>query len=121
MLAIRKSSHGVGEYSLAGGHLEINESFEECALRELAEEAGSDIKVTKPKFLCVTNVRKYLPKHYADIGMVAEWISGEPIRMEPEKKEDWAWYDLDKLPSPVFGPLDNYIEAYKTGRVYFEE
>jgi len=121
LLGVRKVSHGVGEYSLPGGHLEYDESFEDCALRELAEEAGTDIKVKKPKFLCVTNLRRYLPKHYVDIGMVAEWISGEPITMEPNKKEDWHWYDLDDLPSPLFGCEDNYIEAYKTGRVYFDK
>ncbi len=119
MLAKRISSHGVGEYSLPGGHLELDESFEDCALRELAEEAGNEIKVSQPKFLCLTNLRRYAPRHYVDIGMSAEWISGQPKLMEPDKKEQWDWYDLDNLPSPLFGCEDNYIEAYKTGKTYF--
>src|SRR3989344_8808484 len=70
LLGRRKGSHGEGEYALPGGHFELGESFEDCVLRELAEEAGSAIKISRPKFLCVTNLRKYAPKHYVDIGML---------------------------------------------------
>src|ERR1700744_91334 len=77
LLGRRKDSHGDGEYSLPGGHLELGESFEECVLRELAEEAGTAIKVKKAKFLCVTNMLKYAPKHYVYSGRLAEWIDGE--------------------------------------------
>jgi 8-oxo-dGTP diphosphatase len=121
LLGKRKGSHGEGEYALPGGHLELHETFEECVLRELLEETGSAIKIKKPKFLCVTNLRKYYPKHYVDIGMLAEWVSGEAGVGEPDKKEFWEWYSLDKLPSPLFGCTENYIEAYKTGKTYFEQ
>jgi 8-oxo-dGTP diphosphatase len=119
LLGRRKGSHGHGEYALPGGHLELGETFEECALRELAEEAGPDIKVKSVRFLCLTNMRRYAPKHYADIGITAEWSAGKPRVMEPEKKEDWQWYDLNDLPQPLFGCTDNYIEAYRTGKTYF--
>ena len=119
LLGKRLGSHGAGEYALPGGHLEHDESFEECVLRELKEEAGASIKVKPPKFLCVTNLRSYLPKHYVDIGMVVEWVSGEPKLMEPHKNSGWEWFDIDNLPSPMFGCTDNYIKAYKTGQTYF--
>jgi 8-oxo-dGTP diphosphatase len=121
LLGIRKSSHGKGEYALPGGHLELYESFEDCVIRELAEEAGPNIKVKGIKFLCVSNLRKYKSKHYVDIGMLAEWVSDEPIVMEPNKLQSWQWYSLDNLPKPLFGCTENYIDAYKTGRPYFEE
>ncbi len=120
LLGKRKSSHGAGEYGGAGGHLEQMESFEACVLRELAEEAGPGLQIRKLRFLCVCNLKKYAPKHYIDIGMVAEWKAGEPRLMEPEKLEGWAWYALDDLPEPLFGVEHEYIEAYKTGKVYFE-
>lgn len=119
LLGRRKGAHGAGEYALPGGHLELDETFEECALRELAEEAGPDIKTKRVDFLCLTNMRRYTPKHYADIGILVEWQSGEPRVMEPDKKESWQWYDLDNLPKPLFGCTDNYIEAYRTGKAYF--
>ncbi|MCA9331267.1 NUDIX domain-containing protein, partial [Candidatus Saccharibacteria bacterium] len=51
--------------------MESMESFEETILRELEEEAGSQLQVKNLRFLCLTNVRGYKPKHYIDIGMTA--------------------------------------------------
>jgi 8-oxo-dGTP diphosphatase len=121
LLGIREGSHGEGEYALPGGHLELQETFEGCVLRELAEEVGPDLKVKAPRFLCVTNLRKYKPKHYVDVGMLAEWVSGDPQVMEPDKINSWQWYNLDSLPSPLFGCIENYLESHKTGRSYFPE
>lgn len=101
--------------------MESMESFEETILRELEEEAGSQLQVKNLRFLCLTNVRGYKPKHYIDIGMTAEWVSGEPKIMEPEKLEKWEWIDIDTPPSPLFSMVPNYIEAYKTGRIYFSD
>lgn len=50
---IRKGSHGEGSLALPGGHLEMMESWEECARREVLEETGLDI--CDVKFLHVTN------------------------------------------------------------------
>jgi 8-oxo-dGTP diphosphatase len=119
LLGKRKGSHGAGEYAGVGGHLENLESFEECALREMREEAGP-LVVTNLRFLSVTNLRAYAPKHYVDIALVADWISGEPQVMEPDKLESWQWYDTNDLPSPLFGAVSNYLKAYKTGKTYFQ-
>lgn len=119
LLGKRLSSHGTGQYGGPGGHMEYGESFEETILRELLEEAGNTMTIKNLRFLCVTNLRRYMPKHYVDIGMVAEWVSGEPIIGEPDKLESWDWYDIDDLPTPLFGCMDNYKEAYRTGRPYF--
>jgi len=120
LLGSRKSSHGAGEFAGPGGHLEIGESIEACALRELAEEAGPDIKVKNMRFLCFINLKHYLPKHYAHIHMVAEWAAGEPVNTEPEVREGWDWYDINNLPQPLFGTTNQAIEAYQTGKNFFE-
>lgn len=117
LLSARKGSHGADEYGTPGGHMEHGETFEEGALRELAEECGDDFLVTQPQFLCVSNVLDYLPKHYVDIGMVAHWVSGEPVQMEPEKAGPWGWYPLDDLPSPLFAVVDSLVEARLGGPV----
>ncbi len=119
LLGRRKGSHGAGEYAPPGGHVEHMESFEQTALRELAEEAGPDFKIKNLRFLCLDNVTTYAPKHYVNIGMAAEWDGGEPVVAEPHKLENWNWYDMDALPEPTFATLGNYIVAYKTGQVYF--
>lgn len=118
LLARRKGSHGAGEYAFPGGHLEYMESFEECARRELAEEVG--IEIENIKFLFLANVRKYAPKHYAHIGLTADWKAGEPQLLEPDKSEAWQWYDLDDLPSPMFEMCALSVDAYKSGKNYYD-
>jgi 8-oxo-dGTP diphosphatase len=121
LMSRRTGSHGDGEFGWVGGKMEMHESFRETVMRELAEEAGKDIKVKNIRFLCLTNVRQYWPQHYIDIGMVADWVSGEARQNEPNKMGPWQWYDIDKLPAPLFGAGENYIEAYKTGKNFFDD
>ncbi len=119
LLGKRKGSHGEGEYSFPGGHLEYMESFEECAQRETTEEAGIEIK--NIRLNNVANIKRYDPKHYVHIGLIADWKSGEPQNMEPDKHDSWGWFELDKLPEPLFAPCVFAIEAYKSGQVqYFD-
>lgn len=106
------TAHGHGEYAGVGGNLELGETFEECALRECAEEAGTDLVVSRPRFLCLTNIRRYANLQYVDIGMLAFWVSGEPINTEPEKVESWDWHHFDRLPAPLFACLPNYLNTY---------
>lgn len=118
LLGKRKSSHGAGEFCGTGGHFEYMESFEGCAKRETLEEAG--IEIENIQFLCLNNVKEYAPKHYVDIGLTADWKSGEPKVMEPEKLESWNWYDINNLPEPLFSMMPHYFEAYKTKKNYFD-
>jgi len=100
LLGKRKGSHGEGEYASPGGHLEYMETIEDCAKRETFEETGIEIKNIRFQF--VANVRKYKPKHYLHIGVIANYKSGKVQRKEPEKCEGWNWYSLENLPSPLF-------------------
>lgn len=117
LLGKRKNAHGAGEYAWPGGHLEFGESFEECARREIKEETG--IEISNIRFLRLMNFKMY-SKHYVDIGLMADWKSGEPKVLEPDKCEGWGWYDLENLPKPLFGTISTYLEAYKTGKNYFD-
>ncbi len=118
LMGKRKSAHGTGEWAWPGGHLEHMESFEKCARREVMEETGMEI--THIRFNRLMNLKMYAPKHYVDIGLVADWKRGEPELREPHKCEEWRWFDLDNLPAPRFGACDTAIKAYKTGRNYFD-
>jgi 8-oxo-dGTP diphosphatase len=120
LLGKRKNAHGDGEFGGPGGHLEAGETIEQCVLRELKEEAGADIRIKELGFLCFINMRRYLPKHYAHIHMVAQWSNGSPINMEPEVRESWEWYNMNDLPQPQFGTTEQAVEAYKTGKTFFE-
>ncbi len=101
LLHKRKGGHSPGFWAFPGGHLEYGESFEDAALREMAEEAGP-LKVTKPEFWTVANtVYKDAKKHFVCIFMKATWISGEAKVMEPSKCERWEWFPWTELPEPL--------------------
>lgn len=118
LLGRRKGSHGAGEYAYPGGHLEHLESFEQCAKREVKEETG--LEIGPIRFLRVLNTTEYAPKHYIDVAFVADWVSGEPQVLEPDKIDGWAWYPLDALPSPLFGTIPTALEALKSGRTFWD-
>ena len=118
LLGKRKNAHGAGLWAFPGGHVEYMESFEECALREVREETGMEIQ--NVRFLRLMNLKAYAPKHYADIGFVADWKVGEPTVLEPEKCECWGWFDMNDLPRPFFATLPSYVDSYKTGKNFYD-
>lgn len=118
LMGRRKSSHGAGEWAWPGGHLEYLESFEACAKREVMEETGMEIK--NIRFNRLMNLKVYEPKHYVDVGLIADWKSGEPEIREPHKCDGWEWFSIDSLPTPRFSACDTAIEAYKTHKNYFD-
>ena len=118
LLGKRKGSHGAGEYESPGGHLEHLESFADAAAREVHEETG--LQIGPLRFLRVLNTTQYAPRHYVDLAFVAGWVSGVPEVREPDKVESWSWYDLEALPSPLFGTLPTAIEALRTGQTFWD-
>lgn len=118
LLSQRRGSHGKDEWQFPGGHLEFGESFEQCAKRESKEEA--DIEIENVRFSFLANVKKYEKKHYVQVGLAADYKSGEIKNMEPDRMGEWRWYNLDNLPSPMFEMCRLGIEAYKTGKNYFD-
>lgn len=112
LLGKRKNSHGHGTWQFPGGHLEFGEEPEECARREVKEEAGIDIKnIKKAAF---TNDIFGEDKHYVTLFLVCDYASGEVKVMEPDKCEKWDWFCWSEMPKPRFLPIDNLLkQGYK--------
>ncbi len=106
LLGKRKNAHGEGSWSFPGGHLEFGESWKNCALRETMEETSITIK--NIRFGTITNdIFLTENKHYVTIFMLADYKSGEVKIMEPEKCTRWDWFSWNKLPQPLFVPIQN--------------
>lgn len=117
LIGKRKGGTGAGTWAWPGGKLEYMESVAECAKRETREEAG--IEIGNIRFLRYLNSKEG-NQHYANLALIADWISGEPRAIEPEKSEMWTWADLDDLPQPLFSTIPSCVEAFKTGRNFFD-
>lgn len=118
LIGKRKGAHAP-YYSIPGGHLELGESFETCAIREIKEETGMNI--TDPEVICVTNnLRTYEEEGYHTISVIllVKGFCGQPQLMEPEKCEGWLWVDPQTLPQPHFDASEAAIASYINERIY---
>ena len=112
LIGRRQGSHAQ-YYSIPGGHLELGETFEEAAAKEIKEETG--LEIIEPKVFCVTNnLRTYREegKHYISICLLVTKYNGVPVNLEPEKCLGWIWSDPHNLPQPHFDASENAIRCY---------
>jgi len=115
LLGERIAGHGAGNFQIPGGHLEFGESLEDGAKREAKEETGLDVEIKK--IISVSNDIAY-DKHYVTIGFLAESFTGKPQNAEPEKSQNWQWYETNNLPSPIFHHSKRVIENWLNGQIY---
>ena len=106
LLGKRKNAHGEGSRWFPWWHLEFNETWEECAIRETREETG--IEIDNIHLWWVTNdIFEDEWKHYITIFMTSTYRSWVVQIMEPNKCEKREWYTWDNLPENVFLPIKN--------------
>lgn len=109
LLGKRKNAHGSGTWQFPGGHLEFNETIENCAQREVLEETG--IKIKNIRLGPYTNdIFEQEQKHYITLFVMAEYDSGELALKEPQKCEKWGWFEWTRLPQPSFLPIINLLK-----------
>ena len=107
LLGKRKSAHAAGCWSFPGGWMDRTDtSSEDTVIREAWEETGilvasccrlSWTTEDHEDLACRTVTLYHLARSY-------QW-QGTPVVMEPNKCEEWRWFDMDKLPSPLFPRL----------------
>lgn len=110
------------KYSIPGGHLEIGETFEAGAIREIKEE--TDLDIIDPQVIAVTNnleTYKEEGRHYVSVILLVKRYSGELKIMEPMKCEKWIWVDPRKLPEPHFDASVLGVSSYLKGIFYDKE
>lgn len=119
LLGLRKGSHGSGEWSFPGGHLEFGEKIFECAKREVKEE--TDLIVEEFELISVADEMRYIEsdgKHYLNIGVKAIYRGGDPKVMEPEKCETWKWFNFEEIPKKLYAGTELVLNNFKENKIY---
>ncbi|MBI3033140.1 NUDIX domain-containing protein [Candidatus Woesearchaeota archaeon] len=102
----------VGWWSIPGGAVEFFEKIEDALKREVKEEVGLDIEIIKT--LCLTEYfNKEEGQHWVSPQYLCKIMSGTIENKEPEKCEEIAWFNLDKLPEKLVFPAVNALDALK--------
>lgn len=111
----KSALHGEGSWTMPGGKLRFGEAFEEGARREVEEETG--IRADSFRLVSISNNR--VPDaHFVTVGLLAERWEGEPKVMEPDEIVEWRWFDMDALPSPLYGPSQTVLDNFGKGIIY---
>lgn len=87
----------VGMWSIPGGEVNFGEKIEAALAREVWEELGVRVRVTK----LIGHWDQILPKtkiHWHCISFLCAIRSGTPTIREPEKFDDLKWFPLSHLP-----------------------
>mmetsp|Transcript_30608 Transcript_30608/g.78121 ORF Transcript_30608/g.78121 Transcript_30608/m.78121 type:complete len:145 (-) Transcript_30608:172-606(-) len=111
----RQGSHGAGTWAVPGGHLELGESFEQCAVREIDEETAIQLDPSKVEFAWAVNSVFDAQRHYVTVFMRTEVPADTEAKLtEPDKCDGWHWIPYSQLASfsePLFMPLKALLES----------
>ena len=109
--------NGAGTWTMPGGKLDFGEEFEEAAYREVLEETGIKIDKSKLKLISVAN-NMVATAHFVTLGWLCEEFEGESEVREPDEITEWKWFDLDKLPEPMYFPSERVLASYQSGKIH---
>ena len=121
LIGKRKGSHAP-YFSIPGGHLELGETFEAAATREMLEETG--IQINAPQVISVANnLRTFREEqqHYISVNLFTNDFIGKAEVKEPDKCEFWAWYPLSEIPQPHFDASEFAIECFLQHKFYIKD
>ncbi len=109
LLGKRSGSHGRDTWSFPGGHLEFGESPLTCAARELLEETGltADHWEVGPY---TNDIFEQEGKHYVTLFVLTQYSGGTPEVREPDRCQEWRWFQWNNLPAPLFLPIQNLLK-----------
>ncbi len=89
-----------GCWGIPGGKVELFETVERAARREIAEELGVELGALR--LLAVTDqIDESRGTHWISPVLLATAFEGEPRNLEPAKHAAIGWFALDDLPHPL--------------------
>ena len=115
LTTIKKDAHGGDTLVLPCGYLEMGESFEKCASREVKENIG--IPIHNIKYVYTTNDIFNSNKHHVTIFMSAECDAIKSLESANIDWESYSWQQIDEIASgtkqqlKLYAPLLNFVQT----------
>ncbi len=104
------------QWGFPGGAMELGESFEETAMRELKEETNLDIKDMKLiKVLSGKDTYREYPNGDKLYDITALFVitkyDGE-LKVNDDESKSFDWFSIDDLPKNMTQHTINYVEKF---------
>ena len=112
VLLVQRKYHGAGTWAAPGGYLDLGESFEQCAEREVWEETGVEIADTQ--VVATANDLHPDGKHNVTVWLAAQYRAGEARLAAPDEAAAVEWFPRDHLPTDLYLSTRNFVD----GRCY---
>ena len=104
-----RQNYGHRYWSLPGGVMELGESIDEAAVREVKEETGLDVRLKR-----VVGLYSKLGEEALAVTFEAEIVGGT-LQADHEIRE-CRFFPLDQLPQPIRGHLRDRVADFSQGQ-----
>jgi 8-oxo-dGTP diphosphatase / 2-hydroxy-dATP diphosphatase len=113
LLGMKKRGFGAGWWNGFGGKVNLGESIEQAAKREVEEEVGLKISDLKPRGILFFTFEGEEPVHEAYL-FESHGFSGEPLESDEMKP---VWFKLSEIPYDKMWPADKiWLPLYLEGK-----
>ena len=117
ILLLHRSTDELSHWELPGGKIEEDEIAEQAANREIGEELGVSVRL-----IGSLGVGEFAEgdHEYKYTWFQSAIVSGEPQICEPEKFDDFEYFELEDLLSLALSPnMQVFLEKIFSGEVSF--
>ena len=116
VLLLRRYNTGYqdGNYSVVAGHLNGGESILDATIREAREEIGIEVAVQDLDIVGV--MHRLSDDERIDFFLTASSWEGQVTNEEPDRCDQLAWFDMERLPENLIPYVRRALENYRHGR-----